>query len=172
MQKVVTLSYDLTFLFMNIFSPTYRSEHWLRLSSQPNNIHVQKNFFKLIVNCSVYICSLCSILHVIFLCVYISIPSGALIMKLWTLYPFTLLAKVSKSLIRRFLNRSSLCPTASESHCALFLSHLCWSLLSLSSTANSKISGEETRWSFVKFILWTTKARQTVWQYKIFWAVY
>ena len=84
-------------------------------------------------------------------------------MKLWTLYPFALLAKVSKSLIRRFLNRSSLCPTASESHRALFLSHLRWSLLSLSSTANSEISGEETRWSFIKFIhvLWTTKARLT-----------
>ena len=47
-----------------------------------------------------------------------------------------------------FLNRSSLCSAVSKSRRALSLSHLRWSLLSLSSTANSEVSGEETRCSF------------------------
>ena len=58
------------------------------------------------------------------------------------------------SLIHHFFNHSSLCSavSSSESQHALSLSRLHWSLLSLSSTANSEVSREETRWSFTELI--------------------
>ena len=68
--------------------------------------------------------------------------------------------RLALSLIRRFLNRSSLCSTV-QSHDVPSPSLACVEAFSLSSTTNSEVSGEETHCSFVELILWTTKARLT-----------
>ena len=81
---------------------------------------------------------------------------------------FVRLAEVSKSLIRGFLNRSSLCSAVSESWHALSLFRLRWSLLSLSHWPLVRRLAKRRHVLFHKIHTVNYKSKtntETVWQY-------